>query len=45
MEFIYANILDRDFYADIPDQKWSTDISYITEHKSCAEYNKISQEK
>ena len=25
----YPNLLDRDFYADRPNQKWVTDISYI----------------
>lgn len=29
----YANVLNRDFYASRPNQKWVTDISYIiTEH-------------
>lgn len=26
---VYANILNRDFYADCPNKKWVTDISYI----------------
>lgn len=28
-DLIYANILDRDFHAERPNQKWVTDITYI----------------